>query len=433
MSKKKLVPRLRFPEFRDSGKWEERKLGKLGTTYTGLSGKTKEDFGRGNARFITYLNVFNNPFANTTAVGKVEIDSKQNEVKYGDILFTTSSETPEEVGMSSVWLHTAENIYLNSFCFGFRLSAEVSPYYMAFMLRSPAVRAKITLLSQGISRYNISKIKLMEIAVPLPLFSEQQKIADCLSSLDDLIAAENKKLEALRAHKKGLMQKLFPAEGQTVPEWRFPGFNSNWQLTTFNKIFEFHQTNSFSRSEMNSENGKVKNIHYGDILTKYGYVIYDTSVIPYINESVDLAKYRDNSYLKNGDIIIADTAEDLTAGKAVEIQNVNCKILAGMHTMLCRPQNTTAPSFFGYFLNSPVYHNSIKPLLVGTKVFSISKSSISKTKIVTPELSEQQKISDCLSSIDDQISAQKEKTETLKLHKKGLMQGLFPPAQEITA
>ena len=112
--------------------WEQRKLGEVGTTFTGLSGKTKEDFGHGNAGFVTYMNVFSNPIADLTQCEKVEIDSKQAQVKYGDVFFTTSSETPEEVGMSSIWLGKQPNIYLNSFCFGYRPSISTNPYYLGF-------------------------------------------------------------------------------------------------------------------------------------------------------------------------------------------------------------------------------------------------------------------------------------------------------------
>lgn len=128
--------------------WEQRKLGDVGTTFTGLSGKTKEDFGHGNAGFVTYMNVFSNPIADLTQCEKVEIDSKQAQVKCGDIFFTTSSETPEEVGMSSIWLGKQPNIYLNSFCFGYRPSIPTNPYYLGFMLRSASVRKKFILLAQ---------------------------------------------------------------------------------------------------------------------------------------------------------------------------------------------------------------------------------------------------------------------------------------------
>ncbi|MFC0322640.1 restriction endonuclease subunit S, partial [Gallibacterium melopsittaci] len=169
-------PELRFPEFTDA--WEQCKLGEVGDTYTGLSGKKKEDFGHGDARFITYMNVFSNAIADASGVDCVEIDNKQNQVKYGDVLFTTSSETPDEVGMSSIWLETKENIYLNSFCFGYRPSKEFDPHYLAFLLRSPSVRANIKLLAQGISRYNISKTKLMEQEISVPTLPEQQKIGE---------------------------------------------------------------------------------------------------------------------------------------------------------------------------------------------------------------------------------------------------------------
>ena len=117
----------------------------------------------------------------------IEIDKKQNEVKFGDVFFTTSSETPEEVGMSSVWLENCDNMYLNSFCFGYRPSEKINPYYMAYMLRSENVRKKITFLAQGISRYNISKNKMMEISIPLPSFEEQRQIGTYFRTLDHLI------------------------------------------------------------------------------------------------------------------------------------------------------------------------------------------------------------------------------------------------------
>ena len=167
--------------------WEQRKLGDIGETYTGLSGKTKEDFGHGDAKFVTYMNVFSNSIADSAMTESVEIDKKQNEVKYGDVFFTTSSETPDEVGMSSVWLENSENTYLNSFCFGYRPSENINPYYMAYMLRSENVRKSIIFLAQGISRYNISKNKMMEISVPLPNLDEQQKIGDYFHDLDTLI------------------------------------------------------------------------------------------------------------------------------------------------------------------------------------------------------------------------------------------------------
>ena len=167
--------------------WEQRKLGSIGSTYTGLSGKTKEDFGHGEAQYITYLNVFQNTISDITMTDKVEIDITQNEVKYGDVLFTTSSETPEEVGMSSVWLGDTPNIYLNSFCFGFRPNQKIDLYFLGYSLRAPYMRDKIKILAQGISRYNISKNKVMELEISLPNNEEQKLLGTFLQRIDLII------------------------------------------------------------------------------------------------------------------------------------------------------------------------------------------------------------------------------------------------------
>ena len=183
-------PGERFPEIRFAGftdPWEQRKLGNCGTTYGGLSGKTKEDFGHGNARFVPYTNVFDNPLTDTKRLETVEIDSSQNKVAYGDTFFTVSSETPDEVGMSSVWLSDQDDVYLNSFCFGYRQDSTFDPHYLAYMLRSSSIRSDLTLLAQGISRFNISKNKVMELSVPVPSVAEQKQIGQYFARLDSLI------------------------------------------------------------------------------------------------------------------------------------------------------------------------------------------------------------------------------------------------------
>ena len=162
-------------------------MGDCGFAYGGLSGKTKEDFGHGDARFVPYTNVFDNPVTDVTRLEAVEIDASQNAVRFGDAFFTVSSETPEEVGMSSVWLSDQANVYLNSFCFGYRQDGTFDPMYLAYMLRSKSVRSDLTLLAQGISRYNISKGKVLEIAVPVPTREEQVSIGAYLHELDHLI------------------------------------------------------------------------------------------------------------------------------------------------------------------------------------------------------------------------------------------------------
>ena len=174
-----------------------------------MSGKTKADFGHGQARFITYMNVFSNPISNPEMTEPIEIDPKQNEVEVGDVFFTTSSETPEEVGMSSVLLEKRGKIYLNSFCFGFRPTEKIDSYYLAYMLRSESAREKIILLAQGISRYNISKNKVMEIAVSLPSLDEQKLIGQYFRQLDNLITLHQRKCALLFSPFQAFISMMF--------------------------------------------------------------------------------------------------------------------------------------------------------------------------------------------------------------------------------
>ncbi|MDU2117287.1 MAG: restriction endonuclease subunit S [Veillonella sp.] len=248
MSKeKRRVPKLRFPGFTED--WEQRKLGSIGSTYTGLSGKTKEDFGHGEAQYITYLNVFQNTISNITMTDKVEIDTTQTEVKYGDVLFTTSSETPEEVGMSSVWLGDTPNTYLNSFCFGFRPKQKIDLYFLGYSLRAPYMRDKIKILAQGISRYNISKNKVMELEISLPNNEEQNLLGNFLRHIDLIITLHQRKLNNLKLKKKALLQKLFPKNGERYPELRFPGFTDAWEQRKFGELFILKSGVAFKLSE----------------------------------------------------------------------------------------------------------------------------------------------------------------------------------------
>ena len=189
--------------------WEQRKLGEMGSTFTGLSGKNKEDFGHGEAKFITYMNVFSNPVANLEMTESVEIDTKQNSVKKGDVFFTTSSEIPEEVGMSCVMPENKENIYLNSFCFGYRPTEKFDLDYLAYVLRTDSFRKEMTFLAQGISRYNISKNKVMEVSIPVPNLEEQVMIGGYFSNLDHLITLHQHKCDELQNLKKYMLQNMF--------------------------------------------------------------------------------------------------------------------------------------------------------------------------------------------------------------------------------
>ena len=205
-----LTGRTRLPGF--TTPWQKVKLGEIGKTYNGLTGKSKEDFEDGNAKFIPYINVFFNEKVNIDKLGVVSVDEseKQNKVQYGDIFFTVSSETPDEVGMASVLLEYIDDTYLNSFCFGYRLNdfETLNPIFASYILRGDRFRNYMMVLAQGSTRFNISKNEVMKLRIELPSLSEQKAIAEVLTTADNEIATHRKKLDALRLQKRGLMQQL---------------------------------------------------------------------------------------------------------------------------------------------------------------------------------------------------------------------------------
>ena len=200
----------RFPGF--SEKWEEKKLGNVGKIYNGLSGKNGEDFGDGEP-FITYKQIFDKSEIDVQKFSLVNVGAgeKQNKAQFGDVFFTTSSETPGEVGFASVLLNKNISPYLNSFSFGFRPNSikELNPYFSKLFFRNSLFRKDVVKLAQGSTRYNISKVEFMKIKVFLPSAQEQQKIADFLTSVDNLIELKEKQITQAENWKKGLMQGLF--------------------------------------------------------------------------------------------------------------------------------------------------------------------------------------------------------------------------------
>jgi len=291
MKKDKLIPKRRFKEFENDEAWEQRKLGDIGDTFTGLSGKTKDDFGKGEAEFVTYLNVFNNAISNTDVTEKVGLDNRQNEVKYGDIFFTTSSETPEEVGMSSVWLGNRENVYLNSFCFGYRLKIEMDPFYIAYSLRANPIREQFILLAQGISRYNISKTKAMNIKISLPKLEEQVRIGRFFKELDNLITLHQRKLKKLKELKLAYLSEMFPEEGEKYPKRRFAGFTEPWEQRKLGDILKYEQPTKYI----------VENTNYDDSFPTPVLTAGQSFILGYTSET-DGIKNAD----KNNPVIIFD-------------------------------------------------------------------------------------------------------------------------------
>ncbi|QQS38286.1 MAG: restriction endonuclease subunit S [Ignavibacteriales bacterium] len=257
-------------------------------------------------------------------------------------------------------------------------------------------------------RYYISAYQNLLIPVPDP--KEQQKIADILSSLDDLIKAENQKLETLKAHKKGLMQNLFPAEGEMVPKLRFKEFNKGWKKVKLKDVSIYFNGGSYENDV--KEEGKY--------------------------ELITLKSINTNGQLVSSKRFIDIEVPTLTKGTLVMILSEQAPGLLGMTAIIptdnkyvlnqrvaeIRPNQEVE----SYFLSMAINRNQayFSKHGAGMKVQNISKPNVEKYEFLIPEILEQQKIADCLSSLDKQIESQNQKIETLKLHKKGLMQNLFP-------
>ena len=204
-----------------------------------------------------------------------------------------------------------------------------------------------------------------------------------------------------------------------VPKLRFRGFDIEWNTIDLKNIFNYFSTNSLSRDQLSS-NGKVKNIHYGDIHKKFPTIVdVEKNVNTYIKDINYINKYE---LCKNGDLIFADASEDYDGiGKVIEIINIDCDTISGLHTIMARDiKDIFAPKYKGYYFNSPVIHNQLRIMANGFKVYGISKDNIGKLNAKIPSKEEQFKIAKTLELLDRKIELQTKKIEDLKLFKKGL-------------
>ncbi len=219
-----LTGKKRLPGF--NKEWKQVELGSLGEIYNGLTGKTKNDFGWGNSKYVTFLNVLNNRKLNNKLFEKVNINEVQNFIKYGDLFFNTSSEIPEEVALCSAFMDkTNENIAVNSFCFGFRLYdlKRIFPLYIVDYFRSNDGRKKIIQIAQGSTRYNLSKEYFLKLLIPIPEYEEQKAISIIISDIDDEIKFLEQDLEKYKNIKQGMMEQLLTGKIRLIE------FNENIQ------------------------------------------------------------------------------------------------------------------------------------------------------------------------------------------------------------
>ncbi len=198
-----------------------------------------------------------------------------------------------------------------------------------------------------------------------------------------------------------------------------------WEQQRFSSVFDTFSNNTYTRDELADEGGTVRNIHYGDILVKYGSIVdCNKETIPYIKEGIH--KPGKQKIIRDGDLIIADTAEDNTVCKAVEVQNVSGEVLAGLHTIHCRPiDDRFVPGWLGYYINSSTWHDQIIPFITGIKVSSVSKTNIKKTSIHIPPKPEQERIVNILSDMDSLLFSLEKEIAKKSDIRYGLMQSLL--------
>lgn len=291
--------------------------------------------------------------------------------------------------------------------------------FLYYVLCSEATMKQYKSMAAGSSVQNLNKEKVEEIKIAHPMIKEQKEIAEALSDIDNLITSLQKLIDKKKAVKQGAMQELLTGKRRLL------GFDQIWEKKFFGDVFEFMPTNSLTREQMGAV-GTVKNIHYGDILTRYGaYLDADDSTIPVIIDENLVGKYNNTVYVQSGDIIIADTAEDNTVGKAVELIHVKCRMLSGQHTMLCRPRGKFAERFLGYYINSVDFHNQMIPYITGIKVSSISKASLLSLEMYIPPVEEQTAIAQILTDMDIEIEQLEKKLAKYQQIRQGMMQELL--------
>ena len=296
---------------------------------------------------------------------------------------------------------------------------EINNGYFAALFKNSNLINEFRKNSQGMTSdtWNLKYPQIETIKVQIPSISEQNKVSEIFRILDERIAAQSQLIDTLKKYKRGLSNVLFDGLLE----------DSNSHLCTFGNVMTILQNNTFSRDDLSSDCDGIRNIHYGDVLIKYGALVdFRNTVIPSIRANRDISKFSESSYLQNGDVVFADTAEDYTVGKATEIIGAeNVAALSGLHTIPCRPQKKFAPMYLGYYFNSDYFKRQLYPMIQGTKVSSISKSEMVKSKIIIPNMQLQSRIASILKALDDRIDAAKLTSARIIEFRKGLLQQLF--------
>ena len=412
-------PKIRFKDF--TGPWEQRKLRDKVGIYDGVHQTPKYQDGG-----IMFLSVENIATLHSSKYISEE-DFKRDYKVYpqeNDILMTRIG----DVGTTNVVTDNGLKAYYVSLAL--LKYRSTNPFFLSNAIQSDYVQnglANRTLKTAIPMKINKDEIGKVDVMLPTST-DEQVQIGTYFRNLDNLITLHQRKCDNLKKIKKAMLEKMFPKNGNSVPDVRFKGFTDDWEQRKLGNALISLQNNTLARADLSNETGPAKNVHYGDVLIKFGEVLdVSKAQLPMIADEKILTKYK-ASFLQNGDVIVADTAEDTTVGKCSEIVGLNDEVvLSGLHTIPYRPVEKFAAGYLGYYLNSSAYHNQLIPLMQGIKVTSISKSAMQDTDIVYPKSKEEQaKIGVYFRNLDHLITLHQRKVENLKKIKRAMLEKMFP-------
>jgi len=422
MTEQAKVPAIRFAGFTDP--WEQRKLEDIANRVTrknegesDLPLTISSQYG-----LVDQRTFFNNQVASKDMSGYYLL--RKGEFAYNK---STSGDSPWGAVKRLVRYEKGcvSTLYI---CFG--LDGADPDFLVTYYETDRWYKAVQMIAAEGARNHgllNIAPNDFFDTALILPPSREEQELIGLFfARLDNLITLHQRKYDKLVIFKKSMLEKMFPKDGESVPEIRFAGFTDPWEQRKFGDCFEFLKSNTLSRAGLNGENGTARNVHYGDILIKFGDCLDgERSDLPFITDDTVLPKYA-GSILREGDVIFADTAEDETAGKCVELRKLPKEpTISGLHTIPARPRFPFGTGYLGHYLNSDAYHRQLLPLMQGIKVISVSKAALQDTQVRFPGLSEQSAIGAALNEIDSLITLHQRKLELLQNIKKSLLDKMF--------
>ena len=429
MTKKSDAPAIRFKGFSDA--WEQRKLGDISEIKTGPFGSTlhADDYVSDGTPIITTEHFKTGALPRSkNGLPQVSDSDYKRLTAYtlddGDIVFSRVG----SVDINALITPFQSNWLFSGRVLRVRPQTDISSKFLHTRLETESIKTDIRTraVGQTMPSINTEILKITPLVLPSSA-AEQEQIGSYFAALDNLITLHQRKFEKLTNVKKSMLEKMFPQNGSSYPEIRFKGFTDPWEQRKFDEVFDCTvPNNTLSRAELSYDEGTVLNVHYGDVLIKYG------SVLDVQKDDIPRIPHRcredfNGALLQDGDVIIADTAEDETTGKACEIGNLQgSAIVSGLHTMVCRPRNRMALGYLGYYLNSNAYHHQLLPLMQGIKVLSLSRSNIQKTSVSYPiAVKEQQLIAYYFSQLDNLITLHQRKLEKLQNIKKSMLEKMF--------